>query len=107
MTNKKKRQLAMLIAMYVRNEMEDFHCENLNDTQMKELNIIIRNAIYTVLYAADSDSAASKALLNFQNNLIPRYWEQPQLTEDYQALRRYIRKHGVPALYSIKLRGQS
>lgn len=39
----------MLIAIAVRNEMEDFHCEHLTDSQMKELNPIIRNAIVTAL----------------------------------------------------------
>jgi hypothetical protein len=27
---------ARLIAMHVRNEMEDFHCQHLSDDQMKE-----------------------------------------------------------------------
>lgn len=41
-----KNQLtAMYIAMVVRNAMEDFHAKHLSDTQMAELNPIIRNAI--------------------------------------------------------------
>lgn len=40
---------AKAIAAYVRCYMEDFHCEHLSDAQMKELNPIIRNAIYTFL----------------------------------------------------------
>jgi len=37
--------LAKLIAAYVRNNIEDFHCKYLTDAQMKELNPLIRNAI--------------------------------------------------------------
>jgi len=37
--------------MVVRNAMEDFRCWHLTDEQMKEMNPIIRNAIYTALYA--------------------------------------------------------
>ena len=44
--------MAMYVAIVVRNAMEDFHCEHLTDEQMKELNPIIRNAIYTAMYAA-------------------------------------------------------
>ena len=40
---------AKAIAAYVRCYMEDFHCKHLSDAQMKELNPIIRNAIYTFL----------------------------------------------------------
>jgi hypothetical protein len=40
---------AKVIAAYVRCYMEDFHSKHLSDAQMKELNPIIRNAIYTFL----------------------------------------------------------
>ena len=35
------QDLAMYIAMAVRNAMEDYHCEHLSDEQMKELNPIV------------------------------------------------------------------
>src|SRR5258708_6012326 len=38
-------RFAMIVAMTVRNAMEDFHCEHLTDEQMRQLNPIIRNAI--------------------------------------------------------------
>jgi hypothetical protein len=48
---KKANQLqAKYIAIVVRNAMEDFHSKYLSDEQMRELNPIIRNAIYTALY---------------------------------------------------------
>jgi hypothetical protein len=63
---------AKLIASYVRNNIEDFHFKYLNDDQMKELNPLIRNAIYS-------------ALINFEDALmdvylhsicyVPKYWE--------------------------------
>ena len=45
------REMAMFLAMVVRNAMEDFHCQHLTDEQMRELNPIVRNAIYTGLQA--------------------------------------------------------
>ena len=41
------QQLASSIAMVVRNALEVFHCQHLNDEQMRVLNPIIRNAICT------------------------------------------------------------
>lgn len=49
--SKTSQEMAMVLAMVVRNAMEDFHCRHLNDEQMKELNPIMRNAIYTGLQA--------------------------------------------------------
>jgi len=44
--------------------MEDFHCRHLSDEQMAELNPIIRNAIYTALYAYHGEKD-SKAAVRF------------------------------------------
>jgi hypothetical protein len=52
---------------------------------MKELNPIIRNAIYTALDAA-ANAATSEAadhFVQFQIRLIPDYWEDPELLDDY------------------------
>jgi len=65
--------------------MEDFHVAHLSDAQMRELNPIIRNAIYTALYAmqfAESDPAAA-SFVGFALRLIPKYWEEPELLPDY------------------------
>lgn len=40
---------AKVIASYVRYNIEDFHCQHLSDKQMRELNPLIRNAVYTAL----------------------------------------------------------
>lgn len=77
---------SMYIAMVVRNAMEEFHGKHLTDDQMKELNPIIRNAIYTALHAislSKRKSAAATRYINFQFEMIPDYWEQPDLLEDY------------------------
>ena len=75
------QKLANYIAMVIRNAMEDFYCEHLTDDQMKELNPIIRNAIYTGLHAlAHYDrSVAARSFADYQRILIPNYWEEPDL----------------------------
>jgi hypothetical protein len=79
------QELAMYLASVVRNAMEDFHCRYLSDEQMKELNPIIRNAIYTALYARENygRSVAAQSFVDFSVRLIPSYWEEPTLTDDF------------------------
>lgn len=92
--SKTDKDTAMLIAMYIRNEMEDFHCQHLSDAQMRELNPIIRNAIATAFYMLRSygvDEVSTKTL-NFQDMLIPKYWEEPQITESFLRFVKYLRK---------------
>ncbi|MBW4422755.1 MAG: hypothetical protein KME13_26850 [Myxacorys californica WJT36-NPBG1] len=83
---KDTKTLAMVIAIAVRNEIEDFHCKHLTDAQMKELNPLIRNAIATALYATRnySEDEVSWEWVNFQMMLIPEYWEEPELTDDFR-----------------------
>jgi hypothetical protein len=80
----KAQELAMYLASVVRNAMEDFHCQYLSDEQMKELNPIIRNAIYTALYARENynRSFAAQNFVDFSIRLIPDYWEEPTLIDD-------------------------
>jgi len=64
---------AKAIAAYIRMHMEDFHCQHLSNEQMKELNPIIRNAIYTFLVDendGDTMDISSVCRLN-----LPSYWE--------------------------------
>lgn len=78
------RQTALYIAMVVRNAMEDFHGKYLKDAQMAELNPIIRNAIYTALYAsALGDDPESVEFVKHNERAIPSYWEPPQLLDSY------------------------
>ena len=82
---KEDQQLANYIAMVVRNAMEDFHCEHLTDSQMKELNPIIRNAVCTALHAFNNYAEADEAarFVDFHFRMIPKYWEKPELLEGY------------------------
>lgn len=87
---KRLASIAKIVAMAVRNAMEDFHVKHLTDEQMRELNPIIRNGIFSALvllnYAGDEDdvkknqnaiAAISRLLL-----MLPKYWEEPVLNED-------------------------
>ena len=69
-----------VIASYVRDNMEDFHCEHLSDAQMKELNPLIRNAIYTALVDIDEDNLL-RAYMIQKFNLEP-YWEDCEYVEN-------------------------
>lgn len=82
-SDKVQRDMAKLIAIAVRNAMEDFHCANLTDDQMRELNPIVRNAIYTVLYACEHHGSEDwcERYLEAQRRLIPGYWEDPKLLD--------------------------
>jgi hypothetical protein len=90
--SEKNKLAAMYIAMVIRNTMEDFHVKYLSDKQMKELNPIIRNAVYTALYASENyeKSIAAKQFVDFNVNLIPEYWEQPKLLSDYLRLEKFV-----------------
>jgi len=88
------QQMAMYLASVVRNEMEDFHCRHLSDEQMKELNPIIRNALYTALYAHENynRSIAAQNFADFSIRLIPAYWEEPKLTDSFLESVKYFER---------------
>jgi hypothetical protein len=77
--------LACLIAMNVRNGLEDLHVQvdGLNDEVMKTLNQNVRRAIYEVLDGLDTDwirRVTTDPLggpLGFLVLSIPDYWEMP------------------------------
>lgn len=75
----------MLIAMTVRNAMEEFHAENLSDAQMAELDPLVRNAIATAVHALDNMHlhTGARNYIRFQHMLVPEYWEPPVLLDDY------------------------
>lgn len=82
---KEDQQLANYIAMVIRNAIEDFHCEHLTDDQMKELNPIIRNAVCTALHAFNNYEkvGAAAQFVDFNFRMIPKYWEKPELLDEY------------------------
>ena len=67
----KENYFAKLLAANVRNTMEDFHHKYLSDAQMKELNPIIRDAIYTALVNINTD----RSYVAYYEQYIPDYWE--------------------------------
>lgn len=64
---------AKAIAAYVRMNIEDFHAEHLSDAQMRELNPLIRNAIYTFLVDENEGNTMDMSMM-CNLNLAP-YWE--------------------------------
>ncbi len=94
------RYMSKVIAMEVRNEMEDFHCAHLSDEEMAELNPIIRNAIYTALYAlTHQDEEWCRGAVGFSERLIPSYWEEPELTEAAKTLREGVMDGSIDVSY--------
>lgn len=87
---KRLATIAKIIAMEVRNSMEDFHAKHLTDDQMKELNPIVRNAIFSALvllkHAGDKSSPKKNrnaiAGVSRLLQMVPKYWEEPALSED-------------------------
>jgi hypothetical protein len=81
------KEKSKIIALHVRNEMEDFHCSHLTNSQMAELNPIIRNAIYNVLilmreYYRHPFSDMYNKVFDLYRACMPDYWEEPELDED-------------------------
>ena len=68
--------LAKLIAAVVRNQMDAFHVKHLSDAQMKELNPIIRNAIYTAIVKIKESPVFMRA---YYKIYVPEYWEDCEL----------------------------
>lgn len=77
-----------IIVIGIRNEIEQFHVDYLTDAQMKELNPLIRNAIYKALFAiSNSDTNAfCRELMIMYSKCVPDYWEDPELDEHLQKL---------------------
>lgn len=96
------KRRAMFIAMFIRNEMENFHADHLSDAQMAELNPLIRNAVFTALHAwehvgdvegivAATEHFGSFAMLDWPEphgrtvgyhlGMVPDYWEEPVFTQ--------------------------
>jgi len=83
------KQVTRIIAIVVRNNMEDFHAEgNLSDKQMARLNPLIREGIFNALFAivhSDKDDDLKK-YIDYHLQSIPDYWEDPVLIDKLQAV---------------------
>lgn len=70
---------AKALAAYVRYNMEKFHAEHLSDEQMRELNPIIRNAIFTML--EDMTEGRYFKISGLLRLNLPDYWEDCEYIE--------------------------
>ena len=79
-----------LIAISVRNELEDIHAHHISDELMPDINRAIRRGIYLtlrnlfLLINAErvDDYDRAKALLWFLLTVLPDYWEDTEMTPD-------------------------
>lgn len=71
---------AKALAAYVRYHMEEFHGKYLSDEQMRELNPIIRNAIFTLL--EDISESRYFKIMGCLNLNLPSYWEDCEYLND-------------------------
>jgi hypothetical protein len=80
--------MATFIAKVVRDAMDEFNSKHPSGDQRKELDSIIRNAIYTALYASENylKSSAAKAFVTVNLASIPKHWEKPKPLDAYQRL---------------------
>jgi hypothetical protein len=79
-----------VIAISVRNELEDIHSRHISDELMPDLNRAVRRGIYLALRnlfllsnARDTDDyVRAKVLLWFHLMMIPDYWEDTEMSPD-------------------------
>jgi len=83
--SKEEITAAKLIAIVMRNALEDFHVQHLTDAQMKELNPILRDAALTSVYMLKHSyrSKRMQSVMGWSFACIPDYWEEPKLLKDY------------------------
>ena len=77
---KSLQTLAIHLAKYVRDNIEDIHAEHIPDSAMPEFNKCVRDAIYTgltIMTKANQGDEWCKSIL--AHNFIPNYWEKPKL----------------------------
>ncbi len=75
-----RQQHVLLVAIYLRNSIEDFHVAHLTDSQMKDLNQIIRQSLYDIVSIIE-DEEDNQAMLSYLVAQVPDYWEIP--ADDY------------------------
>lgn len=80
--------ISKLISIAVRDGIEDFHVKYLNDEQMAELNPLICDAIYNLLFAISGSESNINCARYVQYNAIriPDYRYEPELEKDFQDL---------------------
>jgi len=79
----------LLMAKYIRDKMEEFHCNNLTDDHMKEINQIIRTAICEFLMIEKNEDLWLRSVAYMVYG-IPNYWEIPNEKELLKKLKSTI-----------------
>ena len=74
-----RQQHTLVLAMLVRNYLEDFHVAHVPDVLMKELNSSIRYAIYDAVDLLETmeNDRKKQAFFGLLIASIPEYWEVP------------------------------
>jgi hypothetical protein len=74
-----RQQHTLVVAMLVRNALEDFHAAHLSDAQMKELNRLIRYGIYDAVTLIETMAGDPEKEHSYEWLVaaIPDYWEIP------------------------------
>lgn len=82
-----KNRVAKAIAAYIRNQIENFHVRYVSDNQMRNINPLIRNAIYTFLCDYGNEYTSIATLSN--EKLCGEYIFKNTLT--------YLQEQKIPA----------
>lgn len=90
--------MALFIAKYVRDHLEDIHAKYIPDKEMKKFNTILRDSIGAALHMMkyqDESEVADFLIRSIVRN-IPDYWEKPKLTKEYREALDRAAKHLPP-----------
>lgn len=99
-----KNRIAKAIAVFIRNKIEDFHVKYLSDEQMRNLNPLIRNAVFTFLndfgdeYTLISSPSDEQKCANYiLNNTISYLQEQGVSSKGIDEFRKIVNEEiGIP-----------
>jgi len=74
-----QQQHALVMAVLLRNALEDFHATHLTQPQMRELNRLIRYALYEAISQIEAVAGTPEGdeFLAWAVTRIPDYWEIP------------------------------
>jgi hypothetical protein len=79
------KTLALFIAKYVRDHLEDIHARYIPDKEMKNFNTILRDSIATALHMIkyQDESKVADYVIRMVCRSVPDDWEPPKLTKEY------------------------
>lgn len=108
-----KNRVAKAIAVFVRNKIEDFHVKYLSDEQMRLLNPLIRNSVYSFLIDFGNDYSQVATPVSIRNcsdyiinNIAPFLMAQGLTTKTINIFTKIIRKEIDLPLIDLSNGGQ-